>query len=45
MEPHLCDAEEFARQWLKGYQAENPERGASGYRISDTRRQQLKAGT
>ena len=25
MEPYLCDAEKFARQWLKGYQEENPE--------------------
>jgi hypothetical protein len=45
MERDLCDAEEFARQWLRGYQVENPERGANGYRISDTRRQRLKSST
>ncbi len=43
MERHLGDAEKFARQLLKGYQAENPESGASGYRIFDTRGQRLKA--
>jgi hypothetical protein len=40
----LCDAEEFARQWLKGYQAENLEAGASGYRILDNKGKRLKAG-
>jgi len=39
MERYLGDAEKFARQLLKGYQAENPESGASGYRILDTRGQ------
>jgi hypothetical protein len=45
MEPHLCDAEEFARQWLKAYQEENPEAGASAYRILDDSGKQLKAST
>jgi hypothetical protein len=45
MEPYLCDAEKFARQWLKGYQEENPESGASAYRILDTRGKGLKAST
>jgi hypothetical protein len=43
MERYLGDAEKFARQLLKGYQAENPESGASGYRILDTRGARLKA--
>jgi hypothetical protein len=41
MEHYLGDAETFARQLLKGYQAENPERSASGYRILD-RGQRMK---
>jgi hypothetical protein len=45
MEPYFCDAEEFAREWLTGYQREHPESGASGYRILNMRRQRLKAGT
>ena len=43
MEHYLRDAEKFARQLLKGYQSENPESSASGYRILDTRGQRLKA--
>jgi hypothetical protein len=39
MEPYLCDAEKIARQWLKGYQEENPESGASAYRILGHARQ------
>jgi hypothetical protein len=45
MERYLTDAEKFARQLLKGYQVENPESGASGYRIVDMRGQRLKAST
>jgi hypothetical protein len=41
----LCDAEKFARQWLKRYQEENPESGASAYRILDTCGGGLKAST
>jgi hypothetical protein len=43
MEHYLGDAETFARQLLKGYQAENPESCASGYRILDMRGQRMKA--
>jgi hypothetical protein len=43
MEHYLSDAEKFARQLLKGYRSENPESGASGYRILDTCSQRLKA--
>ena len=43
MERYLGDAESFARQLLKEYLTENPESGASGYRILDTRGQRLKA--
>jgi|HubBroStandDraft_6_1064221.scaffolds.fasta_scaffold1513399_1 hypothetical protein len=43
MERYLGDAETFARQLLKGYQAENPESSASGYRILDMRGQRMKA--
>ena len=45
MERYLCDAEEFARQWLKAYQGENPEAGASAYRILDDSGKRLKAST
>jgi hypothetical protein len=45
MDGYLCDAEKFARQWLKRYQEENPESGASAYRILDTRGRGLKAST
>ena len=41
----LCDAEEFARQWLKAYQEENPEAGASAYRILDGSGKRLTAST
>ena len=43
MEPYFCDAEEFAREWLTGYQREHPESGASGYRILDEHGKRLKA--
>jgi hypothetical protein len=43
MERYLGDAEKFARQLLRGYQAENPEGGAGGYRILDDRGARLKA--
>jgi hypothetical protein len=45
IERHLCDAEEFARRWLKAYQEENPEAGASAYRILDDSGKRLKAST
>jgi hypothetical protein len=45
MEPHLDDAEEFARQLLKAYQEANPEAGASAYRILDDSGKRLKAST
>jgi hypothetical protein len=45
MERELCVAEEFARQWLKAYQEENPEAGASAYRILDGSSKRLKAST
>ena len=45
MECHLCDAEEFARQLLKAYQEENPEAGASAYRILDGSGKRLTAST
>jgi hypothetical protein len=45
MERHLCVAEEFARQWLKAYQEENPEAGASAYRILDGSGKRLTAST
>jgi hypothetical protein len=43
MERYLGDAETFARQLLKEYQAQNPESSASGYRILDVRGQRMKA--
>jgi hypothetical protein len=45
IERHLCDAEEFARRWLKAYQEKNPEAGASAYRILDDSGKRLKAST
>jgi hypothetical protein len=45
MDGYLCDSEKFARRWLKEYQEENPESGASAYRILDTRGRGLKAST
>jgi hypothetical protein len=45
MEPHLCDVEKFASEWLTEYQREYPESGASDYRILDTRGRRRKAST
>jgi hypothetical protein len=40
---YLGNAEKFARLWLKAYQREHPESGASGYRILDQHGNCLKA--